>query len=352
MPITIVVGGQYGSEGKGKVVALLARYRQLDCVVRCGGPNSGHTTSIGARETVLRQLPASVGVSTALVAIAAGAAIDEEVLFREVAETGVERDRLVIDPRAVIIDENDKKQESSLRDAIASTGSGNGQALIQRMLRHRPRLAGDCAALTDIARVEQVAPLVHEMSDRGLETVIEGTQGFGLSLLHGPDYPFVTSKDTTASGFAMEVGVSPRDVTNVVMVVRTFPIRVGGDSGPLKNEISWERVQQLASAPISEPEYTSVTKTLRRVATFDLELVKAAARYNRPTAIAVMGIDRLDNRNRGVTSAEALSPVATDFLQNLRRELGVPIEWVGTGFGTFEACSLAGCKLTETANVR
>jgi adenylosuccinate synthase len=352
MPITIVVGGQYGSEGKGKVVALLAKHRPLACVVRCGGPNSGHTTSIGARETILRQLPSSVGVSPALVAIAAGAVIDEQVLCREVAEAGIERDRLVIDPRVVIIDELDKSRENSLKESIASTGSGNGQALSRRMLRDGARLVGDSSAISKIARVEHVAPLVHDMTERGLEIVIEGTQGFGLSLLHGPDYPFVTSKDTTASGFAMEVGVSPRDVANVVMVIRTFPIRVGGHSGPLKDEFTWESIQRLSSAPEVEPEYTSVTKTLRRVAPFDTELVKMAAKYNRPTTLAVMGIDRLDHRNRAVTSANALTPVAKDFLHTLHRELGVPIEWVGTGFGTFEACSLSGCELTETSDVR
>jgi len=82
MPVTIVVGGQYGSEGKGKVVALLARSKPTACVVRCGGPNSGHTTSINGREVVLRQLPASIGVSKSLLAISAGAVIDEDVLAK------------------------------------------------------------------------------------------------------------------------------------------------------------------------------------------------------------------------------------------------------------------------------
>src|SRR5947209_4836260 len=121
MPATIVVGGQYGSEGKGKVVALLASSRTVSCVVRCGGPNSGHSTWIGNREHVLRQLPSSVGVSDSLVAIAAGAVVDEEVLAAEVAECGIDRSRLVVDPRAVLVVAEDRLLEISLTKAIGST---------------------------------------------------------------------------------------------------------------------------------------------------------------------------------------------------------------------------------------
>lgn len=351
MPATIVVGAQYGSEGKGKVVALISKSRPVACVVRCGGPNSGHTTSIRGQETVLRQLPASVDVSNGLVALSAGTVVDVDVLEREVRLCGVDRQRLIIDPRAVLVSEEDKRLEQTLVTSIGSTGSGNGRAIARRILRDEVELAAESTRLSKIARVESVAPLLHNFMSDQQEVVVEGTQGFGLSLLHGTSYPNVTSKDTTASAFAMETGLSPRDVNQIVMVVRTLPIRVAGPSGPLRRETSWDCIRVQSGAPTVEPEFTSVTKKLRRVADFDLAMVKLAAAYNKPTSIAVMGVDRLDYRNRGVTSVEDLTEPATDFLDFLRSELGVPIEWIGTGFGTLDAVSTKAAFVGDLADV-
>jgi adenylosuccinate synthase len=182
--------------------------------------------------------------------------------------------------------------------------------------------------------VETVAPILHGGLADGADVIVEGTQGFSLSLLHGPEYPFVTARDTTAAGFAAEVGLSPRDIECIVMVVRTYPIRVGGPSGPLPNETSWDAIAASSGAPSAIPEYTSVTKRLRRVAEFDWNAVRSAADYNKPTALAVMGLDRLDYANRGVTRYEDLSSVARRFLDRVDFELGVPVEWIGTGFTT------------------
>lgn len=352
MPVTIVVGGQYGSEGKGKVVALLARSRHVSCVVRCGGPNSGHTTSIDGRDVVLRQLPSSVGISDSLVAISAGAVIDEDILEKEVEEFKVDRTRLVIDPRAAVVTHEDKLNEQALIDSIGSTASGNGQALVRRILRDKVCLAENSKRLEHLARIEPVAPLLHNLIEQERHVVIEGTQGFGLSLLHGAHYPKVTSKDTTASSFAMEVGISPRDVDEIVLVIRTFPIRVAGDSGPLKNEITWEQIQGESGALYLEPEFTSVTKKLRRVGRFDLDLVRSAVNYNKPTSLAVMGLDRLDLRNRKIGSIAELSDFGQQFLSMLRSELGVPVAWVGTGFGTFDAISTKKEFVGEAVNVK
>ncbi|MCH7726565.1 MAG: adenylosuccinate synthetase [Planctomycetes bacterium] len=338
MPVTVIVGGQYGSEGKGKVVALTAR--QFDCpvVVRCGGPNSGHSTVIRDEECVLRQLPAAAGQSDATLAIAAGCAVDEEVLIKETQYCEVDRERLIVDPRAVLVSNADREAELRLVNSYASTGSGNGSALARRVLRSPgTRLAGDSSRLSEYARVERLAPTLHTMIDVGRQVVIEGTQGFGLSLLHGPSYPFVTSKDTTAAAFAMESGISPRDVNEIILVIRTFPIRVGGPSGELRNEISWDVVKEESGATNTEPEFTSVTNNLRRVARFDLELVRSACRYNKPTSLAVMGLDRIDVRNRGATEVSQLTDEAMDFLSMLKSELHTPIGWIGTGFATFEA---------------
>jgi adenylosuccinate synthase len=274
--------------------------------------------------------------------MAAGCAIDESVLLREVDLLEIEQNRIIVDPRAVIVTEEDREAERLELGHIASTCSGTGAASVRRMSRRVDvPLAKNSSALIKRCRVETLAPLLHGVLDDDGDVIVEGTQGFALSLLHGPDYPFVTSRDTTAAGFAMEVGLSPRLISNIVMVIRTFPIRVGGPSGPIAGEISWEEIAEGSGAPEVVREYTSVTKRLRRVACFDMEAVEAACHYNRPTSFAAMGLDRLDYANTAVTEMSLLTPKARGFLDQVELATGVPVEFVGTGFGTFDSFILA-----------
>jgi adenylosuccinate synthase len=353
MPVSIVVGGQYGSEGKGKVVALLANRLAAPWIVRCGGPNSGHTVTIGGKDTILRQVPCCSEPDRATFCISAGCVVDESILVAELNTLGIDRAKVIVDPRAVIVTDLDRDEERRELGNIGSTCSGTGAALIRRMSR-RPdvRLACDSAPINARCRVETVAPLLHQVIDTGGHVIVEGTQGFALSLLHGVDYPFVTSRDTTAAGFAMEVGLSPRLIDEIVMVVRTFPIRVSGTSGPFSNETTWEQIGQLSGSPQTIPEYTSVTKRLRRVAHFDRDAVKRACEYNRPTALAVMGIDRLDYKNFCAPNWDALTEQARRFVLTVEEATGVPVSIIGTGFGTFDAICLGEHSDIPTSTTR
>lgn len=338
MPVTVVVGGQYGSEGKGKVTALLASQVDSPWLVRCGGPNSGHTVTIKGKDFVLRQVPSSAEPHKGRFCVAAGCVVDEKVLVQELDTLEVEPERIIVDPRAVILTDADRDTESRTLSSIGSTCSGTGAALVRRMSRRGDvTLAEHSAILRNRCRVETVARLLHLALDDGEEVIVEGTQGFALSLFHGVNYPFLTSRDTTAAGFAMEAGLSPRLVDYVVLVLRTFPIRVGGSSGPLENELSWEDIREISGAPEVFPEYTSVTKRLRRVARFDMQAIKLACDYNRPTSLAVMGMDRLDFANTGASSFEALTETARTFVDEVELATGVPVEIIGTGFSTFES---------------
>ena len=337
MPVAIVVGGQYGSEGKGKVVALRAARSAAPWLVRCGGPNSGHTVHVKGRSVVMRQVPSCAEPERARFCIAAGCVVDETLLIQELEMLGIPPDRIIVDPRAVLLTDDDRTLESRELQHISSTASGTGAALVRRMSRATSTgLVQNSTVIRSRCSIEAVAPILHDALARGEDVIVEGTQGFGLSLLHGTDYPFVTSRDTTASGFCSEVGLSPKLVDEIIVVIRTFPIRVGGPSGPFVNEITWDDVRVFSSAPNTIAEYTSVTKKLRRVAKFDLEAVKLACSYNRPTSLAVMGIDRLDYANTGVTDFMRLSESGRAFLTRIQDATGVPIEYAGTGFGTFD----------------
>ena len=265
------------------MTALTASLFDEPWVVRCGGPNSGHTTNVNGEEVVLRQLPAAAGHPNARLFLSAGCAISEEILIDEIDRCGVPADRVVVDSRAVLVTPGDIETEQEIAESIGSTASGTGAALVRRMLRREDvQLVRDSRRLCERVRIESVAPLLHDYLDRKGHVIIEGTQGFGLSLLHGSHYPFVTSRDTTALAFANEVGISWRQIDEVVMVVRTFPIRVGGLSGPLVEEITWEDVSRVSNAPQVFVERTSVTRRIRRVGRFDLKAIQNACMYNAP----------------------------------------------------------------------
>jgi adenylosuccinate synthase len=290
-------------------------------------------------ELILQQLPSGVVNPNAMLLLAAGCAIDQAVLFNEVKRLDLPRDRLVVDPRAVLINDGHREQEMDGTGRIGSTGSGTGAALIDRMWRKpHVKLSAYSPSLSKFARVEPVAPLLHDQLNQGTEIIIEGTQGFGLSLFHGFSYPFVTARDTSAAAFASEVGISPRVVDRIIMVVRTFPIRVGGPSGPLKDEITWQDVRDLSGAPEVVPEFTSVTHRMRRVGRFDADAVKIACSYNHPSELAVMGLDRLDHGNHLLRRARDLTQKANAFLEMVESCTGVRVNWVGTGFRTEDAC--------------
>lgn len=332
MGLIIIVGGQFGGEGKGKIVSYLSLEDNIDYVVRCGGPNSGHTVDFEGKRYALRLLPAGFINTRSRLLLAAGTLVNPDILLQEIELCGVDPSRVGIDFGAGIITEKDAEYERhlNLKKRIGSTLSGTGAGVAKRALRDSSfRLARDVPELEPFLTC--VSREVNRALDKNLEVIIEGTQGYGLSLYHSGCYPFTTSRDTTASAFISEVGVSPLRVNSVLMVIRTFPIRVKGNSGPLKNEITWKEVQRLSGYPYEPKEFTTVTKQIRRVALFDIDLVKKAAMVNKPTQIALNGVDYLDYRNKSLRDFDSLTEKARMFIQWIEHEIDTRIDFVGTG---------------------
>ncbi len=331
MPVTVVVGGQYGSEGKGKVCAHLALIGEADYVVRCGGPNSGHTVDQGGAVYELKQVPAGFVNPATRLHIAAGALINPRTLLHEIELCELDPSRLGIDGNAAIIEESDILTESSgdLRSRLGSTNQGVGAAVARRVSRDPSmRLAKDLPELRRyVTSVRDELSLALRQNQR---IVIEGTQGFGLSLYHTEEWPYCTSRDTTAHSFLSEAGLGVRDY-DVILCLRTFPIRVAGNSGPLPKEISWEDLQRISGYPHSIREFTTTTKRLRRVAQFDLDVVNRAIAANHPTGMALHGVDYLDYTNKGIRQFEELTPATQDWIQHLEVRTGVSVRTVGTG---------------------
>lgn len=230
MGVTVVVGGQYGGEGKGKIVSYLSLTDNVDYVVRCGGPNSGHTVDIGGKRYELRLLPVGFVNTRTRLLLAPGALVNVDILFQEMKICGVDPSRVGVDFNTGIITDKEASYESELKlsERIGSTLSGTGAGVAKRVLRDGSfKLARDVPALSSF--LTHVSEEVNAAIDDRKKVVIEGTQGFGLSLYHSDYYPYTTSRDTTASGFLSEVGVSPLSVDSIIMVIRTYPIRVGGN---------------------------------------------------------------------------------------------------------------------------
>ena len=334
MGVTVVVGGQFGSEGKGKVAQYLAATNGAVAAIRVGGSNSGHTGFRGNGELeVLRQLPTAALLPDVACVIGPGSYVDVSILLDEIERTRISSDRLIIDESAFVITADDIEAEarSGLQRTIGSTGSGTGEAVRRRVDRNFGALqVRDVPELGEFSA--ETATVVRSMLERGESIVVEGTQGFGLSLLHSPYYPYVTSRDTSAAGAVAEAGLSPLDVDQVVVVLRALPIRVGGNSGPLPNEIDWETAAKEAGAAYSLEEFTSVTGRLRRVARFDPEIVRRAIEANAPSLIVLNHLDQIDAATR---DAAGLTDRARTFVEGVEAAIGNSIGLTGVGPSTF-----------------
>ncbi|WP_316214382.1 MULTISPECIES: adenylosuccinate synthetase [unclassified Bradyrhizobium] len=328
MPISVVVGGQYGSEGKGKVALAKAREWGAEFVVRVGGTNSGHTAiDRDGRSRALRQLPVSMLAESTIAVLPPGALIDPVIFLEEVRRLELPPDRVIVSPFAGLIstDDKDSERKSGLVDQIGSTGSGTGAALIRRIGRSSAvRLAGDEETLRPY--LGDTGALMRDALRRDRWIVIEGSQGFGLSLLHGGYYPHATSRDTTAAAFVSEAGLSPLDVREVVLVLRAHPIRVAGNSGPLQYPMTWEELAAEAGLPSDYKELTTATRKVRRIGRFEAEVARRAIEANRPTSIVLNHVDYVD---RAVTIGKRTVRVR-DFIARIEEAIGQGVDLVGT----------------------
>lgn len=370
--VSVVVGGQFGSEAKGAVAGFLASEdqnteqvvgRNTDVPVVCvrvGGPNAGHTVygrcptgctydsghTMGPDNKMqhpwrLRQVPvAAVTNPGAELLIAAGSEVDFSVLNREISELARAGynivNRLYLDMAATVLSEEHilEEQARSLNARIGSTAKGIGAARVARLWRtantvadmpetHMWQPVNGSAMLTDVLR-------------GGGHVVIEGTQGYGLGL-HTRYYPKATSGDCRAIDFLAASGISPWadyiSGLDVWVVARTYPIRVAGASGPLVNETSW------VALDLPE-ERTTVTQKVRRVGDWDPDLVAEAVYANGGphNANVRLALSMVDYKIPGIAGISDWGMVQDDdalklaeLIADVQFDAGAKVALVGTG---------------------
>jgi len=323
--VICIVGGFYGDEGKGRIVAAVAKRENVKVVARAsGGTNCGHTVVFEGKTYGIRQIPsAALDCPSASLVIGPGALVDPEVALKEIQLMGLNPSRLVIDKNCAIIEQRHRLAETSnehLMKTVGSTGSGTGAAMAEHVLRCGP-IARDCQLITSY--VGDSVKIVHDALLQNEKVLIEGTQATFLSLYHG-DYPFCTSKDVCASSMCADVGVGPCHVRDVILVFKAYVTRVG--NGFLKNELSSEETQQRGWA-----EYGVVTGRPRRAAPFDYDLAKKSILLNSATKLAICKMDILFPEIAGATEVSQLSAECMSWIRHLESECGVPVYCIGTG---------------------
>ena len=323
MPATILVGGFFGDEGKGKIIAYLAKHDKPSVVARGGvGPNAGHTVEVEGKKYGLRMVPSGFVYESARLLVGAGVLVDPEVFKREVSSFGL-KGRIGVDWRCGIIEKKhieEDKSDAYLKGKIGSTGSGCGPANAARALRKAKQAKDE----KELAEFLCDVPLeVNEALDNGKGVLVEGTQGFGISLLYGT-YPFVTSKDTTASQMATDVGIGPTRVDEVIVVFKSFPTRVG--EGPFETQMNEEKANALHIV-----EYGTVTGRKRRIGEWDAKMAAYSAMINGATMVALSGVDRLDPACRGAKEYKELSKEVKDFVAKVEHDTRVQVKLISTG---------------------
>jgi adenylosuccinate synthase len=360
--LIVVAGAQYGSEAKGHVVDQITRPEVAGdnvVVVRVAGPNAGHTVYgqcppkcqpddshmsgdvwIG-HPWRLRSVPVgAVSNPKADLVIAAGSEIDYGVLMSEVVALDLAgyrvSDRLMVDDQATMLTSKhiDMEVRDGIQKRLGSTAKGIGAARSDRIWRYAKTWGEHIDS--DAFRPHNTGDFMRQRLAQGATVVIEGTQGYGLGL-HAGHYPQCTSSDCRAIDFLGMAGLSPwaREVTEfgVWLAARVRPIRVAGNSGPMKNETSWSELHL-------PEEFTTVTKKVRRVGEWDGDLVRRAVVANGGdpvVRVALTMADQIFDEIRNVEGSfddvnweHEVAPPLPKVIGNLEAEIGAPIKMVTT----------------------
>ena len=326
MTCNILVGGGWGDEGKGKCITYLCYNDKPDIIARAGvGPNAGHSVEFNGEKYGLRLIPSGFVHRDARLLIGAGVLVDPEVFLYELDYLNKYNvaDRTFADYRCSIIEAEHKERDKAsayLSKKIGSTGTGCGPANADRVGRVA-KMAKDIKEMQ--GHTADVPLEVNDALDDEEYVFIEGSQGFGLSLYYGT-YPFVTSKDTTASTAAADVGVGPTRIDDVIVVFKSYITRVG--EGPFKTEMNQEEAEKMGIE-----EYGTVTGRRRRVGLFDMDLAKESCMINGATQIALTCVDRLYPQCERVTDYSRLASETKKFIDEIEGETGVPVTIISTG---------------------
>lgn len=299
--VNMVIDGQFGSTGKGLFCAYIANRHHIDISISNAAPNAGHTFYDQGKKIVSKHIPVSGIIQKRnTIYLCAGAIINPKILLKEISDFGISSDRIVIHPRTAVIQDFHISEEGkgSAAEKLASTQNGVGRALASKINR-------ETSLAQDIPELKRYVGNMDLMwiLDQGATSLMEVPQGLGLSINSGFAYPFCTSREISVSQALSDCQVHPSYLGTVSVCLRTFPIRVGnlfsknkmvGYSGPFypdSREMTWEEIG-------AEPEYTTNTNRIRRIATFSEIQYSFMKRILKPDFIFVNFMNYLNLRDQ------------------------------------------------------
>ena len=360
--LSIYAGYQWGSEGKGNFAAALTEEAvdEYDDVyaLRVGSINAGHTMTTAEGEQYTTQLvPCSAFTHPGQVTSILGAAclVCFDTLYQELQDLSAIHERMGVELPVVFVDEqmsvvteehHEIENEVNLEARIGSTKEGVGAATASRVMRDAPKAKEYFYEVFSEENPEAYNFLLNKLvfvdtvgmignisqSDSG-HLILEGTQGVLLSLYTSGFYPFCTSRQCDPYSMMGQAGTNSKvwDDTEIFAVCRTHPIRVGGNSGELPGEVTWEYMKDKTDGYIEQPEVTSVTGRNRRIAELDMEyLYRKSFIPHMPDSICLSFLDYVDPDVAGATEWSELSTKVLDFVTQLEEITGVPVKYVST----------------------
>jgi len=313
--VDVDVGGSGGDEGKGITAAYLASTKNYSILLRNPSPQAGHSLpNKNGEKIALATLPCGVMSNDhSRILLGAGSLINVSKFFNEIEKTNIDSRRIGIDYQAAIVTPEHIEEErgnENLMKGVGSVGSGVGPCRRDRIMRVKGfQLARDIPELKPF--LTDAVGEIYSTLEKGETILLEGDHGFKLSLIHG-EYPKVTSRDTTTSGFLSEAGINPFTIRDVYMCIKPYVTRVG--PGPLEDEIFDEGVLEWAHNEGGEKG--SVSKRLRRIGKLERENILRASRINGATKICVTHMDAFKNENFRKVFGEP-----EEFLSQIEKEI-------------------------------
>ena len=359
--VTVVLDSQAGSCGKGKFIGYLAQCDNIDVAINNFMSNAGHTYVDDTHGKVMTQhLPTSIVNPNANLYIGPGAAITPSILFNEILKY---RDILggrtiKVNPRAMVIKpEHAEREKELIRSGSTFKGCGVAQAdkimrvpgisLFGDYFKYEDWSGGmsseDISIICETIEVEDSMECINNMIDCNMSVMVEGSQGCDLDINYGLNYPHTTSRQCHAGQLVADCGISPRLVSDIIMIMRPYPIRISNttnigleiSSGDYAGspEITWDIVKERCGAPaeVEFGEMTTVTKKMRRVFEMNWDRLRYVTMLNRPTQIALNFAQYIDWGASGVKKWADLPSKVKDFIERVEDVTNTKVTLIGTG---------------------
>lgn len=339
--VNVLIDGQWGSTGKGKLSAYLASKSDVVWNTADFAPNAGHTVVFEGKEYVTKTIPSGYVNREAKLFLTAASVINLDNLAREVdlLQDFQVAERLSIHPNAAVVTPEDLKEEQAGMKDIASTMTGGGAAL-RRKIARKAKLAKDFPELRRYIRDRGDEILT--VARKGGVVLAESAQGFDLSLNHGHLYPFTTSRDVTTANVLANLGAPPQLMSRCWASMRAHPIRVGhlydkttgdklGDSGPYypdQVELSWDEITERAGSRVALQEMTTVTKRVRRIFSWSDMQFQRFLTICQPTDISLNFANYLDGRIAGAQGGMSQTYIRRNYPKIAEHLHGM----IGTGY--------------------